>query len=229
LHASGRTAEARSALASAVLSHDWRPDRVRDQNDWIFHSLRREAENRLLPNVSTFFDSGLLPDDNDTRIALLGICQFEHRWSAAARIYAAAMSADERLADKLVAEGVQRMTAQDVDPIRVYCAASRYGAGRSAALAGCGRAADGAQLTDAEKVELRRQAREWLNAELDVWSRLLTSGTSSERDMAKQVLSNWQTDPDLSCIRDMDALSQFAPAEAAEYLAFWQKVQAAVK
>ena len=49
LHRSGREAEARETLAAAVLSHDWSPDQVRDQDGWIVHILRREAERLILP------------------------------------------------------------------------------------------------------------------------------------------------------------------------------------
>jgi serine/threonine-protein kinase len=40
----GEVAEARKALAAAVAGHDWSPANVRDQDGWIYHSLRREAE-----------------------------------------------------------------------------------------------------------------------------------------------------------------------------------------
>ena len=41
-------------LAAAVASHDWRPELVRDQDDWIYHVLRREAEALILPNLPAF-------------------------------------------------------------------------------------------------------------------------------------------------------------------------------
>ena len=50
LHQSGQAAEARKVLADAVRSHDWRPERVRDHDDWIRHVLRREAEGLILPD-----------------------------------------------------------------------------------------------------------------------------------------------------------------------------------
>jgi eukaryotic-like serine/threonine-protein kinase len=40
--------EARKALAAAVADHDWSSANVRDQDGWIYHSLRREAE-RMIP------------------------------------------------------------------------------------------------------------------------------------------------------------------------------------
>jgi eukaryotic-like serine/threonine-protein kinase len=44
LYQKGEVAEARKALAAAVAGHDWSPADVRNQDGWICHSLRREAE-----------------------------------------------------------------------------------------------------------------------------------------------------------------------------------------
>jgi serine/threonine-protein kinase len=44
LYQKGEVAEARKALATAVAGHNWSPANVRDQDGWIYHSLRREAE-----------------------------------------------------------------------------------------------------------------------------------------------------------------------------------------
>jgi hypothetical protein len=41
-----------------------------------------------------------------------------------------------------------------------------YRAARCAALAGCGRGADGANLSEAERAPWRKQARDWLRADL---------------------------------------------------------------
>lgn len=44
--------EARKTLAAAIASHDWSPANVRDQDGWIYHSLRREAE-AMIPPISS--------------------------------------------------------------------------------------------------------------------------------------------------------------------------------
>jgi serine/threonine-protein kinase len=49
LYRSDQHAEARKTLAQAVQKHDWRTEKVRDQDDWIMHVLRREAEGLILP------------------------------------------------------------------------------------------------------------------------------------------------------------------------------------
>jgi eukaryotic-like serine/threonine-protein kinase len=47
---SGRGTEARKHLKVAVASHDWREGQVQNQDDWIVHVLRREAEALILPD-----------------------------------------------------------------------------------------------------------------------------------------------------------------------------------
>jgi serine/threonine-protein kinase len=49
LHQRDRADEARKALAAAIRSHDWSAEKVLDQDDWIYHVLRREAEALILP------------------------------------------------------------------------------------------------------------------------------------------------------------------------------------
>lgn len=49
LHRSGQAVEARSVLAATVAAYDWRATAIRDQDGWICHALRREAEEFILP------------------------------------------------------------------------------------------------------------------------------------------------------------------------------------
>jgi serine/threonine-protein kinase len=53
LYQKGEVTEARKALTEAVGGHDWRPANVRDQDGWIYHSLRREAEAMIPPDPPT--------------------------------------------------------------------------------------------------------------------------------------------------------------------------------
>jgi hypothetical protein len=52
-------------------------------------------------------------------------------------------------------------------------AAHRYDAACAAAQAGCGQGADAKSLDDTERTRLRRQARDWLRADLAAWSKRL--------------------------------------------------------
>ena len=98
LHQKGQADEARKTLASAVLSHDWTANQVRDIEGCIAHLLRREAENMILPNLPAFLEGKYQPRDNDERLALLGACQFMNRSRAMARLYANAFAAAPSLA-----------------------------------------------------------------------------------------------------------------------------------
>jgi hypothetical protein len=77
LHRSGQATEARKLLAAAILAHDRRATQVRarDQNEWIYHILRREAEAVILPKLQAFRQGDRQPQDNYERLALLGICE----------------------------------------------------------------------------------------------------------------------------------------------------------
>jgi tetratricopeptide (TPR) repeat protein len=71
LHRSGQVAKARKTLAAAVLTYDWRARQTLDQDGWVCHVLRREAEGLILPNLPAFLDGKYKPQDNDERLALL--------------------------------------------------------------------------------------------------------------------------------------------------------------
>ena len=58
LHENGRADGARKTLAEATLAHDWRAVHVRDQDGWIAHVLRREAEAMILPDLPALLNGG---------------------------------------------------------------------------------------------------------------------------------------------------------------------------
>ena len=205
LQRSGRAPEARRTLAAAVVSHDWRVSRVRDQDDWIAHALRREAEALILPDLPAFLGGTHQPRDNDERLALLGVCQFTNRTRASAGLYADAFAADPRLA-----EGTD---------------GHRYNAARAAALAGCGRGEDAAGTGASEGRRLRELARVWLRAELAAWLRVLAA-TPADRDRARQALTRWRADPDLAGVRAPAELYKLSADEREDWRAFWAEVSA---
>lgn len=47
LYRKGEIAEARKTLTEAIASHDWSAAKARDQDGWVFHCLRREAESMV--------------------------------------------------------------------------------------------------------------------------------------------------------------------------------------
>jgi hypothetical protein len=86
----------------------------------------------------------------------------DHRHRAAARLYADAFAAAPRLVDDLNAK-------------------HRYYAARATAQSGCGRGTDAAGAEETERARWRRQAREWLRADLAAWVRLLDGDPATAR------------------------------------------------
>jgi serine/threonine-protein kinase len=207
LHRDGQRQAARQTLAAAVLAYDWRAAQAENRDAWICHILRREAEQMILPNMPAFLDGNYQPEDNDERLALLGICQFTNRTRAMARLYADAFAAYPPLVDDLGA-------------------GHRYGAARVAALAGCGHGKDASGLGEAERRKWLDQSRQWLRADLAARVRALDTHTTAARVGVREALTRWHNEPDLACVREPGELSKLAADERKDYLTLWAEVGA---
>src|SRR5262249_41220961 len=198
-HRRGRNEEARKTLAAAILAFDWRAPRADNRDAWIAHVLRREAEALILPDLPAFLQGKHQPRDNDERVALLGDCQFQGLHATTARLYAAAFTADPKLADDLQA-------------------GHRYRAACAAALAAAGQGKDAQQLDDRERARLRRQALDWLRADLAACAR------ATDRALVERTLKHWQQDADLAGVRHEEALAGLRQAERAAWGQLWSDV-----
>ncbi len=228
-HRQGQEKQARKTIAAAIVAFDWNAALADNRDVWICHILRREAEAMILPNLPAFLRGEYQPQDNDERLALLGVCEFHGRDGAAARLYADAYAADAHLAEELTAECLHRAARGDEQPVgrlEELSTECRYPAARCAALAGCGLGNDGAKLNEAERTRWRKQARAWLQADLDVWAQALDSSSGATRDRAKKMLTQWQVDPDLAGLREPSALDKLSADERKECLGLWQEVGA---
>ena len=125
--------------------------------------------------------------------------------AASARLFAEALANNPKLADD----------RQDQH---------RYNAACAAALAGCGQGKDEPAPSDDAKTKLRRQAREWLQAELAAWTRILDSGTPDMKAKIAPTLKHWQSDADLAGIRDEKALAKLPETERNDNRALWSAV-----
>ncbi len=232
----GLLKESRKSMAKAVRAYNWNPFRMSFQQDqvavWISHILRREAESMILPNLPAFLEGKHQPQDNDERLGLLGICQFQGRYATAARLYADAFEADPKLAFDLHADCIFRATRGPEPPfdrVEVFNSACRYHAARCALLAGCGLGNDANGLAEKERTHWRRQAREWLRNDLAVWATMLESKPRAEGDLARSMLIHWGKEPDLIGIRERSAIEKLTPAEREECLALWSDVEEILK
>jgi serine/threonine-protein kinase len=195
----GQKEEARKTLAGAILAFDWSASRADNHNAWICHILRREAEALILPNLQAFLEGKHQPQDNYERVALLGVCQFQGLRLTTARLYADAFIADPKLADNLQA-------------------GHRYRAARYAVLAAAGQGKDAQKLDDQERAQLRRQALDWLRADLAAWAKV------PDRALAQKTLRPWQHDADLAGVRDEEALAKLPQAESEGWRQLWSGV-----
>jgi serine/threonine-protein kinase len=202
----GGKEEARHTLAEAVVTFDWSAANADNPAAWMSQILRREAERMILPNLPAFLDGKHQPQDNDERLALLGVCQFTNRTRAMARLYAEAFAADPALADKLGA-------------------GLRYNAARAAVLAGCGHGVDATGLDEEEKARLRERARQWLRADLTAHARSIDGGPIATRAV-RLALARWRNEPDLACLREPGEMDKLPADEKKEWLALWAEVAA---
>jgi hypothetical protein len=105
----------------------------------------------------------------------------------------------------------------------------RYNAACSAALAGCRQAKDATNLSGEEYARLRKQALDWLRAELAAWAKQVKGGKAEERTRVQQVLRHWQKDTDFDGVRGAAALAKLPEAERAEWQKLWADVAALLK
>ncbi len=148
---------------------------------------------------------GEAPKDNAERLALTQRAYDTQRYATATRLWAGALEADPKLADNPQA-------------------GNRYNAACAAALAGCGKGKDNPPPDDASKVKLRRQALDWLNAELAAWSKILESGPPQARPVVASTLKHWKEDSDLAGIRDAAALAKLPQEDRAACKRLWGDV-----
>ncbi|WP_254511534.1 serine/threonine-protein kinase [Anatilimnocola floriformis] len=202
LYQRGQEQESRRTLAAAVTSYDWRLNHCKHQDAWIYQVLRREAEQMILLNYSGFMAGTYRPQDNDERLALIGICQFTERNAALARIYDEAFTADSNLLET----------------------DHRYAAARAAACAGCGRGSDVADLEHLQRANWRGQALEWLRQELAACRQSLDSSNEQARSKTLQRLQQWQTEDDLAGLREASELTKLPPSEQKLCQELWAEV-----
>jgi tetratricopeptide (TPR) repeat protein len=150
------------------------------------------------------------PSSNAERLGLTEWCQIKKLHQTATRLRAAAFAADSKLADDLNS-------------------GQRYSAACHAALAAAGQGEDAAKLGDTEKAHLRRQALDWLHADLSLLTKQLESGEPADRTAAQQALRHWQQDSDLTGLRDAAALAKLPAEERAAYQRLWGDVAALLK
>jgi serine/threonine-protein kinase len=174
--------------------------------EWVHMAERSVALEAKLPAL---LKAEVQPADAAEGLGLGRICTMKHLHAAAARFYAGSFAADPTLADDVKSK-------------------NRYFAACAAALAGCGKGKDDPRPGTTEKAELRRQAREWLLADLAARCKVLDVGTvaAAGREDVRKALSLWKSDPDLACVRSPESVANLPEEEQELWRSLWSEVDA---
>jgi serine/threonine protein kinase/Flp pilus assembly protein TadD len=127
-----------------------------------------------------------------------------------------AMSAQEKYA--VAAQYYVEKAAADPKFAESFDLMNRHNAACQAALAGCGKG-DGAKLDDVERARLRRQAHDWLRANLLAWGRILEKQPEQARAHLERPCA-WLQDHDYDGVRG-NALTKLPEAEEKAWRQLW--------
>jgi serine/threonine protein kinase/Flp pilus assembly protein TadD len=205
LLAQGRFAEALEAIRKGHALGSKLPGWPYPSAGWVRDAERLADLDARLPQ---FLKGEAQPAGDQERLALAQICQ-QHKqlFAASARWYAEVFAAQPELADAL--------------PTRL-----RYNAACAAALAGCGQGKDAAGLDDKERARLRRQALDWLRADLTAWGKRLPGANPTTRADIATTLAHWQEDTDFAGVRGEPALAKLPETEREPWRKLWADVAA---
>jgi tetratricopeptide (TPR) repeat protein/serine/threonine protein kinase len=146
------------------------------------------------------------PANTDECVELALVCVLYKKLNrAGAQLFAQAFAEQPQLADDL---GTQH----------------RYNAACAAALAGCGQGRDADPSDANERARLRRQALDWLRADLVAWGRLLEKEPDKTAPVLSKTMQYWQRDTDFAGMRGPEALAKLPEAERLEWQKLWADV-----
>ncbi len=137
---------------------------------------------------------------------LAWICQMKKAYAASAQLYADSFAAVPGLAET-----------------------NRYDAARAAALAGCGQGKDAGGLTECQRARWRKQALDWLRADLDALVTQDLGIGSQNRQAAARQLRIWLCHVDFAGVRDETELMKLPQDEQAAWRKFWADVAALIE
>jgi tetratricopeptide (TPR) repeat protein len=139
-------------------------------------------------------------------LAFARLCSEKKLHGASARFWAQAFQSDHTLADDVGAH-------------------HRYHAARAAALAASGQGKADRPLDLAAQTRLRRQALDWLRAELGAWNASVGGNDWQGPANVARTLTAWTAESDLAGVRDPDALARLPEAERKDWRKLWADVE----
>ncbi len=96
-------------------------------------------------------------------------------------------------------------------------------------MAGSGQGKDNPPLDEPAKTRWRRQAVDWLKADLAAWSRVLEKGPPAVRQAILETPKHWKADADLAGLREAAALAKLNEDEQTACRALCAEVDALLK
>jgi hypothetical protein len=183
-----------------------RPDWRQPSAAWVAEAERLATLEALWPAVR----SGRPPRDNEERLFFADLAYHRKHFATAARLWVEAFASDAKLMDDRQA-------------------AHAYDAARAAVLTAAGKGIDDPPSDDAAKAKFRARALDLLKAELYAWSRVLDKEPTKSRPLVSRTLELWRADPDLTSVRDADALARLPEEDQQSWRAFWSDVDALLR
>jgi tetratricopeptide (TPR) repeat protein len=206
LVAQGRFTDAVASLNTGHRLGTQRAGWPYDSAAWV-----REAERlvRLDAKLSKVLNGDGQPADAAERLQLAWLCQRPYKQldAAAARFFREAFAAEPKRSNDLRA-------------------GHRYNAACAAARAGCGQSKNAAGLGEQERARLRRQALDWLRADLAAWGERLDGQTDPAPTAVLRKMAHWEQDADLAGVRRPEALTRLPEAERRGWQQLWADVEA---
>jgi serine/threonine protein kinase/Flp pilus assembly protein TadD len=197
----------RESLAEYRRGHELgskRSDWAYPSAEWVRQAERLVALDSRLPAILRGDDT---PNDAADLIAVADLARKMKRLSASVRLYAESFRADPKL-------------AEDMKSLH------RYNAACSAALLVAGKGDDKPLLDEPAKARCRKQALEWLRADLSYWTKQAVTGKPETTVLIVETLQHWKEDSDLAGIRDETALAALPEDERKAFRALWAEVDA---
>ncbi len=180
-----------------------RPDWPFPSAEWVRETEHLVAQEARLPAVIRGQDR---PGDAAEGLEFAEMAYRTGRYAASARLHAEALRAEPGRAEDMKA-------------------GNRYNAACAAALAGAGKGEAGL-ADEPEKARWRKQAIDWLRADLRFWSEQAGSGPPQAREFVVRTLRHWKDDADLAGIRGEAAIRALPDDEQKVCRALWADVNA---
>lgn len=199
------------AEALDVLRRGLAVSKGQPRNRYFLDQIKR-VENWLViePKLQQLIAQETKPAGDLERLDVAELCRIKKYYRAAAQFSAEALQNAPELGNNI---GRQH----------------RYLAACHAALAATRPGADNVEMSASEQAVLRRNAIDWLRADLDAWSQVIAGGDAPAIARARTQLRHWWQDSDLAGIRDDAALSRIPPDEQADWRRFWSAAAGLLK